>query len=74
MRDPTDETVDNDARHLTALADRFPGVQFERYSAGMAMKWSAQALGLDARPWCIITSDPAEFPAHLATAQEGQGE
>ena len=47
---------------------RHPAYEFERVACGVQLKWSARALRLDVRPWCMVTSDPHEFGRHLPFA------
>ena len=67
FRMPAEAFCDSHAWH-TALTVRHPAYEFERVACGVQLKWSARALRLDVRPWCMVTSDPHEFGRHLPFA------
>jgi hypothetical protein len=67
FRMPPEDLYDSQAWH-TALAARHPAYEFERVPCGRQFKWSAKALRLGMRPWCVVASDPREFGRHLPSA------
>ena len=64
FRMPAGDLYDSQAWHV-ALAARHPAYEFERMACGPGFKWSAKALRLGVRPWCVVTGDPSEFGRHL---------
>jgi hypothetical protein len=64
FRMPVEDFYDPRAWRV-ALAARHPAYEFERVPCGRRFKWSAKALRLGMRPWCVMTSDPRDFGRHL---------
>jgi hypothetical protein len=52
---------------LTDLRHEHPAYQIDQEDHYGHRRYTAIALGLATRPWCVITTDPAELRSALAT-------
>lgn len=57
--------MDQRAHDLTALRREHPAYRIDRQPHDGGTRYAATALVLSTRPWCVITSDPAELRAAL---------
>ena len=66
-RRPVSETMRaDDARAALLLRSQYPGYRFTSLLRPEGWSHTAQAKHLGTRPWCVVTSDPADFHRELA--------